>query len=193
MTQQLLKYKYDICFWTCKILTYVIYFIQECPTHIRMKHTEYIFRSWFVHLLRQNFLLLSECTLLSEKCMRMWKNADDSKTEPKWTRRQSHLSDVPGNTRYLLRLPFRKGFRIILSRDRVTVRGIRIDDRIYWTLSYSVWLYLCFIITQTNTHTLVSIRISIIRCWVAAPNGGDSPACLFGWILPNHYLATAIV
>jgi hypothetical protein len=49
--------------------------------------------------------------------------------------------------------------RLILSRAQsVNIEGVWIDDRIYWTLWYSWWLYFT-IHYYTHIHTLVSSRL----------------------------------
>jgi hypothetical protein len=65
----------------------------------------------------------------------------------------------------------------ILSRDRVTVDGFWIDDRICWTLWYGTWLHFavhCY--THTHTDTIVHSDVFTSRCSVPASSDGLFPS-----------------
>jgi hypothetical protein len=70
----------------------------------------------------------------------------------------------------------------------VTINGVSIEDRIYWTLWYSAWLHFTvhyYTHTHTHTHTSVHSHVFTSRCSVAASNSGHSSSSGF----PNYLRA----
>jgi hypothetical protein len=63
-----------------------------------------------------------------------------------------------------------------LSLDRVTIDGVWIGNRIYWTLWISAWLHFTI---HYNTHTSVHSHVFTICCLVAASNCGHPPSSGF--------------
>jgi hypothetical protein len=82
---------------------------------------------------------------------------------------------------------------IILSRVWVTVDGVWIDYRIYWSLGYNTWLRVtvhCY--TRTHTHTRTRQCPQSLPLLGNGLNGGRSPSSgLPDWPRPRYQLLTA--
>jgi hypothetical protein len=82
---------------------------------------------------------------------------------------------------------------IILSRIQVysvTIDGVWIGNRLYWTLWYSAWLHFT-VHYYTHTHTSVYSHVFTSRCSVAATNSGRSASSGFpnyprAWTTSSH-------
>jgi hypothetical protein len=72
-----------------------------------------------------------------------------------------------------------KNIGTLLWSVTMNIDGFWIDDRIYWTLRYSVWLHFT-IHYYTHAHTTsVHSHVFISRCSVATSNGRRSPSSGF--------------